>query len=463
MASTKKTDYDVIVMGGGTAGLIAGIAAARAGAETLIIEASGNLGGNAAVGMTLGGFFDDDGRQVVRGIAQELVDRALELRGGLGHLKLESQDTWISSLASIDPEVFKYIAIEKVQQEGCHVWLRSMYLESLRDETGRVSGVRVVNKSGQVDVRARVVVDASGDGDVAAGAGARFERGGGDKQQLISTMFRVSNVDLPALEHYMNEVINTEGKDPWRIGHAPLRASFNYWTPWRLEPDKTRFPKLFGVYFHGNEGDIVINAVGVNADALDVESLSWAEMELRKQSTELFWYLRDKVPGFGQSYLSQVYPVGVRESRRLLGDYQITLTDMLEGRHHDDVVAVGAYPPDLHSSSGDVFITRKENRAYEIPYRAMLPAGVEGVIVAGRCVSATFEAESALRGIGPTMAMGHAAGVAAATAARAGTTPRATPVRDVQVALLAQGAYLGEEVAAVARPTKGNLVGSATR
>jgi hypothetical protein len=439
-----QTEWDVIVMGGGTAGLVAGIAAARAGAKTLIVEASGNLGGNAAVGMTFGGFFDRNRRQVVRGIPQEFVQRAVSLGGGQGHITADTGDVWISSLASVDPEIFKYLAIQMTRDAGCGVWLRSTFLGVVADDS-RVSALRVVSKSGEVKIGARCIIDTTGDGDVAAAAGARFERGGGDEQQLISTMFRVSNVDTAALERFMNEVINDEGKDPWRIGHAPLRGSHHYWTPWKFEPNREEFPYAFGVYFHGNPHDIVINAVGVNADALDVESLSWAETELRKQGTELFWYLKKKVPGFNQAYLSQMYPVGVRESRRIIGDYQVTLEDILEGRTYPDVVALGAYPPDLHAgSTGAVQIDRHENLAYQLPYRAFLPTGVEGVLVAGRCMSATFRAESALRGIGPSMSTGQAVGVAAALAAKTSTLPRAVPAAQIQAALREQGAYLGD-------------------
>lgn len=440
----KLYERDVLVIGGGTAGLVAGISAARAGASTLIIEGSGNLGGNAAVGMTMGGFFDKDGHQVVRGIPHEFVIRAQELCGGLGYIHIDSQDTWISRLASIDPEVFKYIAVEKVREADCDVWLRTTFVGILREDS-RITGVRVINKSGLLDVRARVVIDATGDGDVASASGVCFERGGGNEQQLISTMFRVGNINTDSLERYMQEVINVDNKDPWQIETAPLRASFEYWLPWKFESDLLDLPHLFGVYFHGNQGDIVINSVGIVADALDTENLSWAEMELRKKSTELFWYLRDHIPGFESAYLSHVYPVGVRESRRILGEYTITLEDIISGRKFSDVIAMGAYPPDLHSSSGHVYINRHENRAYQIPYRSTLPEGVDGILVVGRCISATFEAQSGLRGIGPSMSTGEAIGLAAALATQHGEDPRNISIKKLQKALIAQGAYLGEE------------------
>ena len=440
----NRNEWDVLVIGGGTAGLLAGISAARNGASTLIIEASGFLGGNAAFGMTYGGFYDIKGCQVVRGLPQEFVERAIKIGSGLGYINIDSDDTWISGLISVDPETVKYLAIEMIREAKCDVWLRSSLIDPII-ENKVIEGARVLTKQGIMDVYSKCIIDATGDGDFAARAGCRFEQGGEDDQQLISTMFRISNVDIDSLENYMNEVVNVDGKDAWKIGTAPLRASFEYWLPWKFDESRNEMPHLFGVYHHGNPGDIVINAVGVNADALNIENISWAEMELRKRSTELFWYLRDNVSGFEKSFLSQVYPLGVRESRRIIGDYTITLEDITSGREYKDVIAMGAYPPDLHSSYGHVHINREENLAYQIPYRATLPAGIDGVIVAGRCISATFKAQSGLRGIGPSMSVGQAVGLAAALAAKRGIDPRAISIEELQSELLAQGVYLGEK------------------
>ncbi|GAA0503760.1 FAD-dependent oxidoreductase [Microbacterium aurantiacum] len=443
MNDTPATsDFDVVVVGGGTAGVVAAIAAGRSGARTLLVEASGNLGGNAAVGMTFGGFHDIDRRQVIQGIPEEIVQRCMAL-GGRGHVTIDSDDIWISTKASADSETVKFVCAEMVTEAGVTVWLRSSLLEVETDDAGRVTAIDVVCKSGRIRITARMFVDTSGDGDLAAGAGAQFERGGGDRQQLISTMFRVGNVDVEALENYMNTVINVDGKDPWRAESAFLRGSHEYWLPWKFDPAADHFPRTFGVYHHGTEGDLVINAVGVPGNGLDVTSLSAAEIELRKQSTELFWWLRDNAPGFEKSYLSQVYPVGVRESRRIIGEHQVTLEDMMAGVVYPDTVAMGAYPPDLHDAkSGSVHISKDDNRAYALPLGAMIPTGLANVIVAGRCISATFDAESGLRGIGPSMALGQAAGTAAALAALDNGSVTALDVVRLQDRLRQDGAFL---------------------
>jgi len=337
----------------------------------------------------------------------------------------------------------KYMTAELVDEAGVTVWLRTSLLDVETLAPGVVQRVDALCKSGRLRVVPKVVVDCSGDGDLAAMAGASFERGGGDKQQLISTMFRVGNVNVSALEQYMNSVINVDNKDPWRVGHAFLRGSHSYWVPWKFAQNSEEFPRAFGVYFHGNPGDIVVNAVGVEGDALDVTSLSGAEFELRRMSTRLFWWLRNNTPGFEESYLSQVYPVGVRESRRIIGEHQITLAEMMSGEQYPDTVAMGAYPPDLHDAkSGEVRISKENNRAYALPYRAMVPKGLCNVLVAGRCISATFDAESGLRGIGPSMSVGQATGTAAALAARSGGAVRDVDVRQLQQTLKRDGAFL---------------------
>lgn len=451
-----RTSWDVIVIGGGTAGVIAGIAAARLGARTLLVERSGHLGGNAATGMNLGGFFDGDNVQVVRGIPQEFVDRAVALRAGRGHIFFNDVDRWISSTASIDPEAFKSIALEKVEAAGCHLWLYATFARGIA-EGHRVQAVEVVTKSGVSRLTAKVFVDASGDADLAASVGAPFARGGGTRQQAVTSIFRVGQVGLPAVERFMQEKINTEGKTPWTFENAPLRGSHRYWTPWKIFPEYAKkFPRQFGVYYHGVPGEIFLNCNHTALASLDPDDVTRSTIRLREQAVEILDFLRRHVAGFEGSVLTQVYDLGIRESRRVAGDYTLTLEDMVTRREFEDVVAMGAYPPDLHDAhGGEIVISAKgwsrvhpetgipNNPGYEIPWRCLLPRGVEDLLVAGRCLSATFEAQSGVRGMGPCCAMGQAAGTAAALAAQQDVSPRALDVRQVQDALLKEGAYLG--------------------
>ena len=217
-----KADWDVIIIGGGTAGLFAGIASARLGAQTLLIERSGFLGGNMATGMNVAGFFDGADRQVVRGIPKELGQRVVKAGGGRGHIFVHDRDRWISSAASLDPEVFKHVAFEMVAEFGCKLWLYTGFIDAAATNR-EVTSVEVTTKVGVVKLTARVFIDASGDADVAASVGAPFERGGGSRQQAVTCIFRVGNVDLTAVERYMEERVNTEHKTRWNFAEGPMR------------------------------------------------------------------------------------------------------------------------------------------------------------------------------------------------------------------------------------------------
>jgi hypothetical protein len=451
--------WDVIVIGGGTAGVIAGIAAARTGAETLIVERGGFLGGNAATGMNLGGFFDGDEVQVVRGIPQEFVDRALELKGGRGHIFLRDADRWISSTASIDPEVYKRIALETVEAAGCRAWLYTPFIRGHAD-AGRIQSVDVSTKAGLLSLTAKVYIDASGDADLATSAGVPFERGGGTRQQAVTCMFRVSHVNLQAVERFMEEKINTDKKTPWSFENAPLRGSHRYWTPWKIFPEYAqKFPRQFGIYYHGRPGEIFVNCTHTSLDSLEPDDISRSTARLHRQTAEILEFLTRHVPGFEQAALTQIHDLGIRESRRIVGDYTLTVEDMVTRREFDDVVAMGAYPPDLHDAhGGEILIHSKgwskvhpetgipNNPGYQIPLRSLLPQGIENLLVAGRCIATTFEAQSGARGMGPCGAMGQAAGTAAALAAKQDGSVRSVRAPVVQEALLHQGAYLGKRL-----------------
>jgi FAD dependent oxidoreductase len=456
-----KAHWDVIVIGGGTAGVIAGIAAARTGAKTLIVERGGFLGGNAATGMNLGGFFDGSETQVVRGIPQEFVDRAVALNAGRGHVFFRDVDRWISSTASIDPEAYKQIALDKVEEAGCHVWFYTTFVRAI-EEKGNVASVEVATKAGPRVLTAEVYIDASGDADLATSVGVPFERGGGTKRQAVTCMFRVSHINFAAVEQFMEEKINTEKKTPWTFENAPLRASHKYWTPWKISPDDAkRFARQFGIYYHGRPGEAFVNCTHASLETLEPDDIAQSTKRLYRQAVEVLDYLVTNVPGFENATLTQVYDLGIRESRRIVGDYMLTVQDMVNLREFDDVVAMGAYPPDLHDATrgfGDITIHGKgfagtseevgipNNPGYQIPLRSLLPTGIANLLVAGRCISATFEAQAGARGMAPCGATGQAAGTVAALAVIQHKSPREVALADLQRSLLKAGAYLGKRV-----------------
>src|SRR5574337_541150 len=188
--------FDVIVVGGGTAGLVAGIASGRQGVRTLMIERNGYLGGLVTTGMHISGMTDAGGRQVILGIPQELVERTIKLKGGRGHVFVKSSDRLISSMASVDPEIFKHVAFEMIEESKCNLWLYTSFVRGVRNDACGIDAIEVVNSAGVSRLTAEVFIDCTGGGDVAAAVGASFEHGKGIQQQAVTSIFRLANVDI---------------------------------------------------------------------------------------------------------------------------------------------------------------------------------------------------------------------------------------------------------------------------
>jgi hypothetical protein len=295
-------------------------------------------------------------------------------------------------------------------------------------------------KSGPLVIRARVVVDCTGDGDVAARAGAPYEIGREEDGlvQPMTLMFRMVGFERAGFEAYVRA-----HPDQWRGVHGLWdlirKASASG------ELDLPREDILFFGTPHDDE--VSVNSTRVTRVlGTDVFDWSRAELESHRQMREVAAFLRRHVPGFENAYVAQSgVHTGVRETRRIVGDYRLTAADVLEARQFDDVIARGAYPVDIHNPKGSGTVLRRlpPGAAYDIPLRCLVPRDVEGVLVAGRCLSGSHEAHSSYRVMPIVMATGQAAGVCAALAAARDLPPRAVPAADVQATLLAQGADLG--------------------
>ncbi|HEX7714259.1 MAG TPA: FAD-dependent oxidoreductase [Bacillota bacterium] len=440
MKETSK--YDVIVVGGGTAGLFAAISSANAGAKTLLIEQKDYLGGLLTAGMGIGGVFDIKGTQVISGAIPELIRRISDTKGGCGIVKIDNQDRWIPSVISIDPEWMKQIAFDMVQESGCQLLLRTAFMDSTT-ENNYVKGINVIYAGQKISLFGDVIIDATGNADVAASAGAETMIGDEHgEHQSQSCVIRISNVNTDEFVAYMNNTINTNDRAEWTIEEAACRGGGDgYWLPWK-DASGVHLPNTCGIYYHGNKGDIFINATHIEIDPLDPFAVAAALVELRKQANDICAFLKSKVPGFKDAYLSNVYEFGIRDSRRVVGEYIMTLQDLEKNRHFEDVVCRGAYPPDIHKNYGDVKINTTGCFNYEIPYRAIISKDFDNLLMAGRCISATFEAASGIRGMGPCIATGQAAGVAAALAVSNKDTPKKLNTQQVQQALRLQGVIL---------------------
>jgi hypothetical protein len=428
---------DVVVLGGGPAGIAAAAAAARAGARTLLVERYGFLGGmGTAGGVTnfCGLYANVHGHnvRVVRGVVDDLLERLEKLDGlNAPHMVLGKV-----LAQAFDVSAFKIAADDLVVASGARILFHAFAAGIVASVPGRIDAVVLETKSGRVAVRADVFVDCSGDADLAAWAGVPFEVGSGPGGMLYpSTMYRMGGVD------------------PVRAGEA-----------WRTIPqlmeaaarDGARFPRKGAIVRpqkHPTEWRANItqlaNSDGSAVSGIDALALSNGEIEGRRQVRETFAFLRT-VAGFEHAYLTEIAPqIGIRETRRIVGEYVLSETDVLDSVGFDDTIGVNGWPVENHVAGGVEWRWPKipESRGFnQLPYRMLLPLGVDNLLVAGRCASMTHTGQSAARVMGPCFVMGEAAGTAAALAARGGVTPRALGVDPLQNRLEADGVYLGKKL-----------------
>jgi len=409
--------HDVIVIGGGTAGLAAAVAAGRNGVGTLLIERYGFLGGSMTAGLVNPFMeFHAGGEQIVCGIFQEMIDRLKDLHG------------YDERTQAFDVEAMKLVADRMVKESGVKLLLHTCIIDALV-EGNAIRGVEVHNNSGRQVVLGKVIVDATGDGDVAAMAGAPYEKGRKEDglTQPMTLVFRMGGVDVDRMPS--NEEINRRYREAKARGDVTIPREDVLWFP------TTR------------RGEIHFNTTRVvRADGTNAEDLTGAEVEGRRQMAELAKFLKAEVPGFEEAYLSSsAAEIGIRESRRIMGEYAITGEDITEARKFKDVIARGSYPIDIHSPTGEGTVNppMAPGASYDIPYRSLVPKEIENLLVAGRCISSTHEGQSAIRVIPIVVAIGQAAGVAAALSARLNVSPRRLDVSLLQRTLRSQGANLG--------------------
>jgi len=446
-------DYEVIVAGAGTAGVIAAISAARNGARTLLVERSGFLGGHIASQLLehSAGWFDARGERIVAGVPQELVDRLVAAGASPGHVRDDTGYT--CSRVPINHELFKSVVTAMCHEAGVDLLLCSPVVQALCEEDGaRVVGVIVENKSGRIAYAAHVVIDCTGDADVAERAGCAFlsHSTDADQTQPVSLLFKLGGIDHEALLDY---VATHPSEFKMGVPVSALRGQ-SHINLWGFGAQLARAHAHGVVSLRRNElhysgwtrtGEAVINVTRCAADATRAEEIGRAEVVLRQQIQEFTEFFQRYVAGAQHCFLSaSAACAGVRESRRVRGRTVLRDDDVRQGRRCADAVLRGGFPIDSHDPRGDSMAAAEHiGSGYDIPLGALLPEGVDGLLVAGRCISAERKALASARISGTCMAMGQAAGTAAALAARNGTAPGALDVAHLRQTLAAQGALVG--------------------
>jgi hypothetical protein len=432
-------DYDVVVLGGGPAGIAAAAAAGRHGRKVLLVERYGFLGGmGTAAGVTnfcgLHANVHGEIKQVVHGVADDLLARIKRL-GGLNEPHLVLGKIFAQAY---DTAAYKCAADDLLL--SCHVDIlfHALATSVVMDGTTRIKALLIESKSGRSAILGRVFIDCSGDGDMAAFAGAQFEKGDDDGHMLYPTMmFRVNGVNAGV------------AGEAWRTVPALMDAA---------EKRGETFPRKGAVVRpqkHSNEWRVNVTQVktedGRAVDGTNARELSQGEIEGRRQAIAFFEFLRREAPGFGDSYVVDIPPqLGVRETRRVTGLYQLTADDVLSCANFADTIGVNGWPVENHVA-GDVVWRWPDIPAArgfnQLPYRMLVARGLDNLLVAGRCASMTHEGQSAARVSGPCFVMGQAAGTAAHLSLAGNTDNVDIPVERLQETLESNGVYLGRDIA----------------
>ncbi|MDD4889347.1 MAG: FAD-dependent oxidoreductase [Phycisphaerae bacterium] len=434
-----SAQVDVLVAGGGPAGLAAAIAAARAGAKTLLVEQANCLGGVGTAGghnhicilRQWGG-----PNRIVGGIMWEICRRSAD------------EGFAVVTGANLDYELepMKFLLDRMAAEAGVTLLYHTFYCETLV-EGSRAVGAIVQNKSGRSIIRARRIIDGSGDGDAAASAGCTFEVGRSSDHacQPATLMFTIGGVDWDRVKAFRG--------DDWKLSAVWAKAQADgvmepiqnqimgwWWTPSRPDQVGVNFTHMTGV------------------DANNATDLTRATIEGRRQAFHCLDVYRRYIPGMEKAYMISTAPLlGLRESRRIIGEVVVTEDDIKSSRPWPDSIGMGAFYIDVHALKGPGLEEGEVWRpgrgfCYQMPYRMMVPLGVDNLLVAGRCVSCTHIALGSLRVIAQCAVMGEAAGVAAAISLRRDIPPRKIDVSELQTALRAAGAILTASEADAAGP-----------
>ncbi|MDD5367814.1 MAG: FAD-dependent oxidoreductase [Anaerolineaceae bacterium] len=443
-------EADVIVCGAGPAGITAALAAARNGAHTILIEKYGFAGGASTGALVYPwmSFHSSQGEQVIGGIAQEIVSHLIQRGASPGHLR----DTigFAYSLTPYDFDAYKLLVDELLIEAGVELAYHTLVTRVVVDEN-RIEALITSVMGVDTSFSGKVYIDSTGDGEVAAAAGVPFQNGRttDGRAQPMTMNFVMEGIDLAEVKQYMQA--HPEEFHPGsliaELDHLPLTAVSGFFDLWKRygPPEIPRDRVLFFPGIH--PGQVVVNTTRMlNYDGTLCPDLTRAEIEGRKQVHLLVEFFRAHVPGFNSGYLVRTpTQIGVRETRHIAGAYTLTARDILSARRFQDGIARSGYPLDVHDPDGESLSSDRIPGGgwYEIPYRCLLPQRMRNLLVNGRCASTTHTASSSARLTPSCMAIGQAAGSAAALAVKYRQAPSSVDVGQLRCLLRKQGAILG--------------------
>ncbi|WP_261806808.1 FAD-dependent oxidoreductase [Lapidilactobacillus luobeiensis] len=441
--------FDVVIVGGGVSGSIAGIAAARNGSRVLIIESMGFLGGsltNAGVNPMM--TFHAGDRQVILGITNEIVQELVKIGKSPGHVK--DPGNFTATYTPFDPEAMKYV-LEKLLRDAGGKVLFHAQLQDVVVEHEIIKNISVLTRTGTSVLAASVYIDATGDAELATRAGlkTRLGREGDEFTQAMTLTMRMDNVNVEKLRKYVLTHPDEFWVDSDKFKRAERISVAGFKKEWaaakaagEISADNGRDYLL--MFEANNPGEFVFNSTRISGyNPIDPWSLSDAEFVGRRQCLEIERFVKKVVPGFENAHVIGTGPnIGIRSSRQIVGLHTITGSELLHQIVPEDTIAISGYPIDIHDEKTSNVKKLPYGGFYGIPYRALVGREVANLIVTGRCISATFQAQSAIRTTPTVGAIGEAAGLAASMAAISSTPVQKIDIQVLRQKLKANGGFI---------------------
>lgn len=440
---------DVLVVGAGPAGISAAVCSARAGVKTLVFDQNGSVGGQATagrVGPFMSSYAATEDTMIIRGVFKEIVDQMKELGGAIDPSEIYGEESYSGfyklghkHVGPFDHECFKLVCTQMILESGAKLLLHTQFIDTVMDE-GKIVGVVIANKSGMAIIQAKVVIDCSGDADVAARSGVKFVIGNENDGNIqpATLFFRVGNVNTEKLKQHIKE-----HSDEIRPFYGPFS--------WLIREKKGEWEIPRGeicLFESPDNGVYRINTTRIlDVDGTNADDLTRAEVEGLFQAYKVYKFLKKYGAGFENAcFLDTAETIGIRETRHIEGFYRMTGDDITNCKVPTDTIAVMATNMDTHNKDnpGGDFITVKNGPYFGVPYRSLLPKNVDNLLVAGRSISADALAGSAIRMIPCCIAFGQAAGTAAAMALMKKLKPSEIDIYELRANLTGQGVYLGQ-------------------